>query len=40
MSDKFNTLVPIKEELKKVLIFGLTARPAIGMILGFIGYRD
>ena len=31
--------VEIKEELKKGLIFGLEARPAIGIILGFYGYQ-
>ena len=31
--------MPIKEELKKGLIFGLEARPPIGIILGFFGYQ-
>ena len=31
--------MPIKEELKKGLIFGLEARPPIGIVLGFFGYQ-
>ena len=31
--------MPIKEELKKGLIFGLEARPPIGIVLGFYGYQ-
>ena len=31
--------MPIKEELKKGLIFGLEARLPIGIILGFFGYQ-
>ena len=30
--------VPIKDELRKNLIFGIHARPPIGIILGFVGY--
>ena len=40
MSDNIDTKVPIKDELKKDLIFGLGARPSIGIILGFVGYRE
>ena len=32
--------VQIKEELRKGLIFGFYARPPIGIILGFVGYRN
>ena len=35
----FVAKVPIKEELKKSLIFGLESRLPIGIILGFVGYR-
>ena len=31
--------VPLKEKLKKSLIFGLDARLAIAIILGFLGWR-
>ena len=31
--------VQIKNELRTKLIFGLQARPPIGLILGFLGYR-
>ena len=32
--------IPIKEELKKCLIFGLQARLPIGIILSFFGYSN
>ena len=32
-------MVSIKEELRRALIFGLKARPPIGIILGFMAYR-
>lgn len=38
MSEQFDKNVPIKEELSANLIFGLKARPAIAIILGFVGY--
>ena len=31
--------MPIKTQFSKSLIFGLKARPPIGIILGFVGYR-
>ena len=31
--------MPIKDELRKSLIFGIGARPPIGIILGFYGFR-
>ena len=37
-NDYIDVKVPIKEELKKNLIFGIQSRPAIGMILSFFGY--
>ena len=40
MSKQFDIKVPIKDELKKNLILGLQARPPIGIILGFTGYRN
>ena len=39
MSELLQILVPIREELKKNLIFGIEARPPIGIILGFYGFR-
>ena len=39
MSEVFDVKVPIREELKKCLIFRLQARPPIGIILGFVGFR-
>ena len=38
MSEKFDVLVPIKEELLKGLIFGLKARLPIGVMLKLLGY--
>ena len=35
----FQVLVPIHEDKKKDLIFGLKARLPIGVILGFLGYQ-
>ena len=40
MSEAFDIKEPIKDELRKNLIFGLQARPPIGIILGFVGYRN
>ena len=37
-ASKIVVKVPIKEELKRGLIFGLKARPPIGIILSFLGY--
>ena len=39
MVENFEIKVEIKEDLKKVLIFGLHSRLPIGTILGFVGYR-
>ena len=39
MSEPLQILVPIREELKKNLIFGIEARLPIGIILGFYGFR-
>lgn len=39
MSTNFDVKVPIKDELKKSLIFGLGSRLPIGVILGFVGFR-
>ena len=39
MSEHFDIIVPIKEELKKGLVFGMKARPTIALFLGFLGYR-
>ena len=38
MSELFDIKVPIKDELRKNLIFQIHARPPIGIILGFVGY--
>ena len=38
MSKDFDIKLLVKDELKKNLIFGLHARPPIGIILGFCGY--
>ena len=35
----FEIKVKIKPGLKKALILNLQARPAIGLVLGFLGYR-
>ena len=40
MSHNFDLKVPIKSELKKVLIFNLNSRLPIAEILGFLGYRQ
>ena len=40
MSEPFDIKVSIRDELKKNLIFGLEARPPIGIILGLAGYRN
>ena len=39
MSDHFDIKVDIKEDLEKGLIFGLSARPPIAMILGFKDFQ-
>ena len=39
MSENFDVIVSIRDELKRELILGLKARPAIALILGFSGYR-
>ena len=38
MNEPFDIKVPIKDELRKNLIFGIHARPPNGIILGFVGY--
>ena len=38
MVDKYDIKVAIRENLKKGLVFGIQARPAIGHILSFYGY--
>ena len=40
MSEMFNIKVPIRNELRKSLIFGLQARLQIGVILSFTGYHN
>ena len=40
MAECFDVKVPAKEELKKALIFGLTARAPIAIIAGMVGYRQ
>ena len=39
MIENFDIKVPIKDELKSGLIFGIDARPPLGLIAGMIGYR-
>ena len=39
MSKKIYIKVPIKDELRKNLIFGMDSRLPIAMILGYAGYR-
>ena len=39
MSEKFDVIVPVKQDLKKGLVFGLKARPAIGIVLSFVSQR-
>ena len=36
----FDIRVSIKDELKKSLVFGLQARPPIGIMLGFFGFSS
>ena len=40
MSQSFDIRVQIKESMKKELVFGLVARPAIGIILSYFGYQN
>ena len=40
MSKKFDIKIPIKKKLKKGLIFGIRARPPIGILLSFLGFCD
>ena len=40
MNELFDIKTPIKNELLKGLIFGLESRLPIGIIIGFVGYRD
>ena len=39
MNKKIDIKVPIKDELKKNLIFGIESRLPIAMILSYAGYR-
>ena len=39
MSENFDTTLPIRDELRKELIFGLKARLPIAIVLGFTDYR-
>ena len=39
MAENFDIIVPIRENLKKGLVFDLKARLPIGIILGLTGYR-
>ena len=39
MSERFDIVVPIRENLKKGLIFQLKSRVAIVVILTFYGYK-
>ena len=38
--DNFDIQVPIKEDLKKGLIFGFNSRLPVGEVMGFFGYSD
>ena len=40
MSFNCDIKTPIKDELRSRLIFGLYARPAIGLILGFVDFQN
>ena len=40
MNHLFDKRVKIRKSMKKDLVFGLGARPAIGIILGFCGYQN
>ena len=40
MSQSFDIRVQIKESMKKELVFGLGARPAIGIMLSYFGYQN
>ena len=39
-SVSFDVIIPIREELKKVLIFGFKSRLVIAKLLSFIGWRQ
>ena len=39
ISETFDLNVPIKEELRRGLVFNLKSRPAVGIFLSFYGYR-
>ena len=38
MTENFDAKVKVKDELMTGLIFGIEARPALAIILGFTGY--
>lgn len=39
MSEKYDIIVPIKDNLKKKLIFRMKSRVAIGVIMSYFGFR-
>ena len=39
MQEYYTIIVPIKEDLKKKLIFGFRARPPIGLTLSYFGFQ-
>ena len=40
MTDNFDFILPVRNELKKDFILGLKGRLPIALILGFSGYRS
>ena len=40
MIENFDIRVPIKDEFRKELVFGLEARLPIGIVLGFSSHRN
>ena len=37
MAENFDVIVPLKEDQKKLSIFGLSSKPALGLIQRFAG---